>query len=113
MKVYILWHGADMDDSGYVRGVYATREAAEADVTADEWFYPDSGAWRSRHYDWCCSVDEEEVRRGPTPRKFGPFHDERIDPNAQRLVPQWVEDEMVRTLTRPTPLWDRLTGGTK
>lgn len=105
MKVYVLWHGADMDDSGYVRGVYATREAAEADVTADEWFYPDSGAWRSRHRDWCCSVDEEELRTEAMPRQFGPFADERIDPNATGLIRPDMDQAIFDQFARTFPAW--------
>ena len=69
MKVYVLFH-ADIEDDRYVRGVYARREDAEADVAKDE--MP-----RRSHHDACCSVDEMEVLTQPVgleplPPMYGP-----------------------------------------
>lgn len=107
MKVYVLFH-ADIEDDRYLRGVYARREDAEADVSVNEaWGKPES-PYRRRHGDWCCSVDEEEVLEPAELPQHGPFATERIDPNATGLVRMDLGPMIERLVAAQFPAWENL-----
>lgn len=105
MKVFVLFH-ADIEDDRYVRGVYATEEAAEADVEGwhIEWELP------RRHYSSCCSVLIFEVRTEPHPL-YGPFRSELIDPNAQSLFGYDLSARLMESFSAPSPLLEWVRQG--
>ena len=129
MKAYVLFH-ADIEDDRYVRGVYANEGAAQGDVTADEWhdnyvlaeYAMNLNAtdpvitprgektinrpYRRQHDEYCCSVEEYEVRGLSTPRHHGPFIDELRNPNARGLFRDSVLEEMVEQWMRPNPIME-------
>lgn len=70
MKVYVLMHddrSYDMGDT-FLRGIYATREEAEAFATTYA-FYEHSPHKALNHVIACCSVEEWEI--GALPVHYG------------------------------------------
>lgn len=106
MRVYVLFH-ADIEDDRYVRGVYARREDAEADVGVHEFWGPE-GQYRRRHNDYCCEVEELEVLESAGLPQHGPFRDELRDPSATGLLRVDLAPMIEQMATAQFPAWEKM-----
>lgn len=115
MKVWLVFH-ADIEDDRYVRGVFATKELAEAVVTLDETYpvrtglddYFDTRIVVRHHGDYCCGVDEVEVRTAP-PETF--VLNPQPPYTGPSLIPVDLMGAIEEMLYRPFPAFDRFTRG--
>ena len=104
VRVYVLEHRGIEDDIR-IRGIYARREDAEADVPNTELYdfgykTPQPRHWG--HADYCCSVSEYEVKEAADPFvEYVP--PPRTEGNA--LISPQVEDELLKIWTRKFPFY--------
>ena len=96
MNVYVVHHeDSDYDScSSEIRGVFDTREAAEASLVTRTPAGARSRAWDA-HKESCCSVREWEVQTLPRPDVQ---HDPQpfAGPSAGQLIPDALVDDLIR-----------------
>ena len=94
MNVYVLLH-AGLEDDIYVRGVYAERATAEADVATHE----DRDGYDVKHGRWCCGVDEWPVLTEPV--GLGPIYGPR-EPRTMSPLMRAIVESMERSALQPS-----------
>jgi hypothetical protein len=109
VNVYVLFH-ADLEDDRDVRGVYATREAAEAALTVHEVYESGGRPGFHQHHEWCCSVHEWPLLDAPEPVYLGPEY--RGIPTPPSALEQAMLDIIWKNLNSPNIYRDMIVTNT-